>query len=232
MFKHQGASRTLQHNIRIAPLLSFVAGMVNVAGFLATQRLTTNVTGHFAFLMDEVYNLHWQNAFVYLLFVLFFLLGAFASSVMMEFMAQRNSKSTYVLPVIVESTILLVVSLSGTLWVSSHLNAMAFALLFAMGLQNALVTKISNSVVRTTHLTGLFTDLGIELSQLFFYHLPGQRKQLLGSIGLRMAIITSFFVGGVLGAILYGQVGLLALSLAAALLLLGLVADHLSLLEP
>jgi uncharacterized membrane protein YoaK (UPF0700 family) len=42
-------------------------------------------------------------------------------------------------------------------------------MLFAMGMQNAMVTKISQSIVRTTHLTGLFTDLGIELSQLFFY---------------------------------------------------------------
>jgi len=50
MFRHQGKTRTLNHNLKIASLLSFVAGMVNVAGFLAVQRLTTNVTGHFAFL--------------------------------------------------------------------------------------------------------------------------------------------------------------------------------------
>ena len=43
-----------------------------------------------------------------------------------------------------------------------------FSLLIAMGIQNALVTYISKSVVRTTHLTGLFTDLGIDFSQLFF----------------------------------------------------------------
>ncbi|WP_394331199.1 DUF1275 family protein [Chryseobacterium luteum] len=38
-----------------------------------------------------------------------------------------------------------------------------------MGLQNALVTRVSQSVVRTTHLTGLFTDLGMDLSKLFFF---------------------------------------------------------------
>lgn len=48
----------------------------------------------------------------------------------------------------------------------------AFFMLFAMGIQNSLVTNISKSTVRTTHLTGLFTDLGIELSQLFFYKNP------------------------------------------------------------
>lgn len=231
MFRHQGTARTLKHNIHIATLLSFVAGVVNVAGFLSAQTLTTNVTGHFAFLMDEVYNLNMYSAFIYLLFIIFFLLGAFASSMMVEYMAQRNRRLIYVVPVVVESMILLAVSLLGSWWLTYNPNTLAFALLFAMGLQNALVTKISNAVVRTTHLTGLFTDLGIELSQLFFYHKPHQRTELLGSIGLRVAIIGSFFAGGVLGAILYSQIGLLVLSGAAGLLLLGLVADHWSLLR-
>jgi len=56
MFRHQGKTRTLSHNKKIASLLSFVAGMVNVAGFLAVQRLTTNVTGHFAFLWTKCLN--------------------------------------------------------------------------------------------------------------------------------------------------------------------------------
>jgi uncharacterized membrane protein YoaK (UPF0700 family) len=41
----------------------------------------------------------------------------------------------------------------------------AGSLLFAMGMQNAMVSMISGSVVRTTHLTGMFTDLGIELAE-------------------------------------------------------------------
>ena len=54
MFKNRGRTRTLNQNLRIASVLSFVAGIVNLAGFFAVQRLTTNVTGHFAFLVDEV----------------------------------------------------------------------------------------------------------------------------------------------------------------------------------
>ena len=57
MFRHNGKTRTLSHNLKIASLLSFVAGIVNVAGFLAVQQLTTNVTGHFAFFVDEVFKL-------------------------------------------------------------------------------------------------------------------------------------------------------------------------------
>ena len=58
MFRHKGKTRTIKHNLRIASLLSFVAGIVNVAGFLAIQRLTTNVTGHFAFIVEEILKLN------------------------------------------------------------------------------------------------------------------------------------------------------------------------------
>ena len=75
MFRHQGKTRTLSHNLRIASLLSFVAGMVNVAGFLAVQKLTTNVTGHFAFFVDEVFKLHFWDGLVYFLYIFFFFLG-------------------------------------------------------------------------------------------------------------------------------------------------------------
>ena len=57
MFIHQGKKRTAKHNLQIASLLSFVAGIVNVAGFLAVAKLTTNLTGHFAFFRDEVFRL-------------------------------------------------------------------------------------------------------------------------------------------------------------------------------
>ncbi|MEO9257054.1 MAG: DUF1275 family protein, partial [Crocinitomicaceae bacterium] len=68
MFRHQGNTRTLSHNKKIASLLSFVAGVVNVAGFIAIQRLTTNVTGHFAYFVDEVFKLHFAESFIYFLY--------------------------------------------------------------------------------------------------------------------------------------------------------------------
>lgn len=75
MFKHQGETRTLAHNLRIASLLSFVAGVVNVAGFLAVQKLTTNVTGHFAFFVDKMFKQEFVMAFNFFLYILFFFLG-------------------------------------------------------------------------------------------------------------------------------------------------------------
>ena len=225
MFRHQGKTRTFHHNLRIASLLSFVAGMVNVAGFLAVQRLTTNVTGHFAFFVDEVFKLNFLQGLIYFLYIFFFFLGSFISSIMVETFSRRNEQYIYTVPVSIESVILLSIGVFGSKLITDAPNLIAFALLFAMGLQNSMVTMISKATVRTTHLTGLFTDLGIEMSQLYFYRLKKQRKKLLSSIRLRLTIISFFFIGGILGGLLYTRLGIHELILAATILILGLVYD-------
>ena len=193
MFTHKGKTRTLTHNLRIASLLSFVAGIVNVAGFLAVQKLTTNVTGHFAFFVDEVFKQNFWEAINYFLYILFFFLGSFFSNFSIELMSKINDRLIYRIPVVAESLILISVAIFGQEIISKAPNILAYSLLFAMGLQNSLVTTISNATVRTTHLTGLFTDLGIELSQLFFYKLKEQKDKLYSSIKLRLTIISFFF---------------------------------------
>lgn len=225
MFRHQGKTRTLSHNLKIASLLSFVAGIVNVAGFLAVQRLTTNVTGHFAFFVDEVFRLNFWQGFVYFLYIFFFFSGSFVSSLLIEIISRKSDRYIYVVPASIECIILLVTGIWGPGLVKDNANVIAFSLLFAMGLQNSLVTTISSASVRTTHLTGLFTDLGIEFSQLFFYKAKEQKAKLISSIKLRLTIISFFFTGGIAGGILYSKAGLHTLVFAAAILVSGLIYD-------
>lgn len=229
MFLHQGRGRTWKHNLQLASLLSFVAGLVNVAGFLAVARLTTNVTGHFAFFTDEVFKLEFWQAFVYFLYIFFFFLGSFCSSFLVELVLRRNERHVYLLPVSIESLILLAVALWGARLIAFHPDEIACSLLFAMGLQNSLVTRISRSVVRTTHLTGLFTDLGIELAQLLFYDKEERNERLFQSIRLRLTIIGSFFVGGIIGGVFYSKLGLHVLLFGAVALISGMLYDHLKL---
>lgn len=226
MFRHQGKTRTLNHNLRIASLLSFVAGIVNVAGFFAVQRLTTNVTGHFAFFVDEIFKLNFWQGFIYFLYIFFFFLGSFISNLLIEIISRKSDHYIYVVPTSIECLILLVIGLGEQDLIIKSPNTIAFSLLFAMGLQNSLVTSISSASVRTTHLTGLFTDLGIELSQLFFYKTKEQKHKLLSSIKLRLTIISFFFIGGIIGGILYSKVRLHALLFAATALIIGLIYDN------
>jgi len=227
MFRHRGKERTLRHNLRVASLLSFVAGIVNVAGFLAVQRLTTNVTGHFAFFVDEIFKLNFWQGFIYFLYIFFFFLGSFGSNLLVEIISKKNDRLIYVIPTLIESLILFFLSVFGPFLISKNPDILACSLLFAMGLQNSLVTTISNAAVRTTHLTGLFTDLGIELSQLFFYKEKVQRDKLYSSIKLRLTIIIFFFFGGLFGGIFYSALQLYVLAIAATILIIGIIYDDL-----
>ncbi|MBC7846157.1 MAG: DUF1275 domain-containing protein [Flavobacterium sp.] len=205
MFRHKGKNRTFAHNLRLATLLSFVAGLVNITGVLALKTLTTNVTGHFAFFAEEIMKHDYTTAITFLVFTLFFLLGSFLSSFLEELISLKNPDLSHIFPITLEMVILIAVGIFGT---SSGLFTLggkltAFFMLLAMGIQNSLVTNISRSTVRTTHLTGLFTDLGIEISQLFFYKKTEEVKKLKTSIFLRLSIITFFFLGCFSGGIIY-----------------------------
>ena len=225
MFRHQGKTRTLRHNLKIASLLSFIAGIVNVAGFLSVQRLTTNVTGHFAFFIDEVFKVNFWHSLVFFLYIFFFFIGAFVSSFITQSISRKTDRYIYAAPASLECFILLSTGIFGHYLATKSPDVVAFSLLFAMGLQNSMVTSISNASVRTTHLTGLFTDLGIELSQLFFYKAREQRMRLVSSVKLRLTIIFFFFCGGVAAGLLYAYIALQVLTLAGLLLMAGLIYD-------
>jgi uncharacterized membrane protein YoaK (UPF0700 family) len=111
-----------------------------------------------------------------------FYIFSFFLSLLVEFLLRRNEKYSYVIPTAIESIILFGIAVFGEHLIMQNSDFIAYILLFSMGLQNSLVTKISNATVRTTHLTRLFTDLGIELSQLFFYYEDSFRKKLLRMI--------------------------------------------------
>jgi uncharacterized membrane protein YoaK (UPF0700 family) len=231
MFRHKGKNRTFIHNLRLATLLSFVAGIVNITGVLAVKTLTTNVTGHFAYFAEELMLTNYSAAITFFVFTLFFLIGAFTSNFLSELVTVRHPDLSHVVPISLEILVLTGVALFGA---PSDLSVfegrlIAFFMLFAMGIQNSLVTKISQSTVRTTHLTGLFTDLGIELSQLFFYKKIDEVKKLKTSIYLRFSIISFFFIGCVSGGFIYQIIELKTLLIAAVFLFVALFYDYLRL---
>lgn len=225
MFRHKGKRRSYGHNLRLASLLSFVAGIVNIVGLLSVNVLTTNVTGHFAFFSRTFVSEEFSSAVIYLWFLVSFLAGAFCSNLISETIVRKRENLSYVVPILLEIILLVLVA---TLHFNQP-NVLACILLFAMGLQNALVTRVSQSVVRTTHLTGIFTDLGIELSQLLFYKTANENFTLKRSIYLKLAIIVSFFAGGIAGGFSYYYLNLKGLFIASSILILALLYDYIRL---
>lgn len=134
MFRHRGKNRTFAHNLRLAALLSFVAGIVNITGVLAIKTLTTNVTGHFAFFAEEMMKHDYSAAITFLVFIFFFLIGAFVSGFLSELVHRTRPELSHVVPISLEIMVLLWVGYFGT---TSDLTQfeekwIAFALLFAI----------------------------------------------------------------------------------------------------
>lgn len=225
MLRHTGTKRTYRHNLNLALLLSLSAGFVNAAGWMAFSVLTTNITGHAAtFAMDLVLG-DTQAMRMAGLFLLLFLAGAFFSGFYTRSLG-RHKRFAFTIPLGLLLAILLYVGLSGFTFDGSLQKREHFAgiLLFGMGVQNALVTVVSGSVVRTTHLTGIVTDFGIALadavrSKFKLSQLVKQR------LGLHISIIFPFLIGGLLGAYLFSAWRYTAFFAPAAIVLFVMFFD-------
>ncbi len=136
-------------------------------------------------------------------------------------------RSAYARPLLVEAALLVGFGLFGT--AISHFAGLwlpmtVVLLCYIMGLQNALITKISNAEIRTTHITGLTTDLGIELGKLLYINRRAMPKKVDANrrkLRILSALICSFFGGALVGAFgfkLYGYVATLPLALVLLIL--------------
>ena len=212
--------------------LAFVAGAMNAGAYLAVRMYTSHMTGIVSSMADSLALGEWGLALGAAGAVLSFLLGAMTSAIMINFGRRRGARSEFALPLLLEAGLLLVFGLLGAALadVKGLLIPVTVVLLcFTMGLQNAVITKISGSVVRTTHLTGVITDLGIELGKRVYWN-RAEDASLVPVVADRERMATlallvgSFFLGGVLGAIGFKHFGYLAtLPLAGMLLFLSAV---------
>src|SRR5205823_4072382 len=104
-----------------------------------------------------------------------FWLGAASSAFMTEWAERTGRRSKYILPMAVEAWLLSLFSLGVHYRIrlgpgpTLGMFTMTGLSALAMGLQNATITKISGAVIRTTHLTGVLTDLGLESVQYFLW---------------------------------------------------------------
>ena len=225
MLRHTGTRRTFRHNLRLAVLLCLVAGFVNTAGLLAFSILTTNITGHAAALAIDLGNGDLGEVIVAFGWLCLFLGGAVFSGWYTSFMG-KHKRYAYTVPLFIEFSILLFVAyqdrLAGGMGIQH--KHIAGGLLFVMGMQNALVSVISKSVVRTTHLTGIMTDLGISISQAIQagFRLSGGIKQ---RLVLQGNIILFFLIGGILGAFSFHHYGSRVFLIPAGIVLVTIFFD-------
>ena len=164
-------NRTSQTNTRLGAVLAFVAGATNAGGFLAVGTYTSHMTGVVSSLADSLVLGELALAAASIGALAAFLLGAMTTAWLVNWGLREGLTSAYGLPLLLESALLLIFGIFGaaiSLWSHFFVPLTVLLLCFIMGLQNAVITKISKAEIRTTHITGLVTDLGIELGKLLY----------------------------------------------------------------
>jgi uncharacterized membrane protein YoaK (UPF0700 family) len=224
-----GPTRSTRGNRHLGVALAFVAGALNAGGFLAVRQYTSHMTGIVSSAADNL--ALGAGSFDLVLdalgAIVSFMLGAACTAVMVNYARRRRLASEYALPLLLEAVLLLAFGVLGARLSTVEglfVPATVMVLCFTMGLQNALVTKLSHAEIRTTHMTGIVTDIGIELGKLAYWNRAGGEPKVRADgarLRLLIALLGSFFVGGVLGAHGFKQAGYLA-CLPLAFVLCGL----------
>lgn len=192
-------------------ILALVAGCVNAVGLLGFDHQSISHLSGTATLLGTTLSTASIQKSIHLTGVLLsFLFGAMVAGYLVHGSSLKLGRH-YDTALFIEGMLLL-----ASIWVLSldsfygHFFASA-----ACGLQNALATTYSGAVIRTTHVTGIFTDLGIMLGRLLRGEaLDGRKAKLFG------LIIVGFIAGGSMGALLHAACQFYALLVPAGICLL------------
>ena len=227
-----GKERSSGANVQLGLSLAFVAGATNAGGFLAVNQYTSHMTGIVSSMADDLALGNVLLALAGAGAMLSFVVGAACSAVLINWARHRQLHSEYAMPLMLEAVLLLCFGILGgnlSERMGLFVSVTVMLLCFIMGLQNAIITKLSNSVIRTTHVTGLVTDIGIELGKLFYWNRtrdsadPDFVRANREKLRLLTMLLSMFFTGGFIGALGFKHIGF-ASTIPLALTLMVLAA--------
>lgn len=189
-------------------MLACIAGMINVVGFLGfDHQAVTHLTGPTTMLSMAIVGADWHSAARLALIIASFSGGAILSGFIIRQSTLKLGRR-YGGVLFIESVLLFVAA--GLMDVHAHAGFYFAAA--AAGMQNAMASTYSGTVLRTTHLTGMFNDLGASLGH-WLRGIEIDRRR----IKLSLTVIGSFFVGGLLGAFCFKVLEYQTLYIPAAL---------------
>jgi uncharacterized membrane protein YoaK (UPF0700 family) len=218
-----GHRRSEARDLALATVLAAIAGAANAGGFFAVGKYTSHMTGYISQLADNMAILDWLSAMIASLAIGAFVSGAAFSTILINWTRHERHRHQYALALALQGFFMFLFCFGGIFTTDLGRLFSLACLCFIMGMQNATITKISGARVRTTHATGMVTDIGIEIGRTIIVGLlgfpgipPNWRK-----LKILLSLVFAFLGGGLVGAIGYGHFGFF-FSLPLSLILLGL----------
>lgn len=201
MLRQSKGNRTLRENLMLASSTAMVSGITNVVGLVAFLAFTSNITGHVANLSKHIVEQNIGEIVVFLLWLFMFFAGAFLSSFIVRSLEDKSYYRAHSIPVIIEIIVLLFVAIYGNNFyreTKAEREIVIAFILFSMGLQNSLVSIISGGLIKSSHLTGLFTDLGGDVSE--WVHPRAEKTEVVkNKIYIRLTVLGFYLLGGIIG---------------------------------
>lgn len=219
-----GRQRSDTANWGLGALLALNAGTVDVSGFLAYRQFTSHMSGLTATIAATLVTEGPRVILRPLAALCAFVGGAALCSILVNWSRRRDHESLFAVPLLLESALLGGIALlAGSMPVTLLLAIMAFS----MGLQNAASAKLSNAQLRTTHVTGMVTDIGIELGRALYWNHSPEHEPIRSHarlLSFKTLLVGLFLLGGIVAAYGYPRFGLhllwpFAASLAAVTLI-------------
>lgn len=188
--------------------LAFVGGMVNVVGLLGFEhRPVTHLTGTTSLLATALASLDGAAALHFVAIIGSFFVGTVVSGFLIQDSTLKLGRR-YGVALLLESALL-----AGAVPLLNRGSLLGiYSASCACGLQNAMMSTYSGAVIRTTHISGMFTDLGIFLGH-FLRGLPVNLQRL----RLCLIVISGFLCGGIVGTLAFHQLHYAALFIPSAL---------------
>lgn len=224
MLIQRGDDRSQHLDRRLAFILAAVAGSLNAAAFHAVGFFSANMTGNVSTLSSLIAMGQWLHGLGYLFVIATFIVGAGVSALAIDMGLRKGMATIYAWVALAEAAMLVLLAFVRLgMDPAQGVPILILGLSFLMGLQNAIVTHISQARVRTTHVSGMATDIGIGLASLFA--LPRdtagkeERAAVLVKLRLHAGTIACFLLGGALGVLAWRWCGDLSISLSAIPLL-------------
>jgi len=224
MLKKLISTKTISYNGKVGCYLAFVAGSVNAGGFLAIGRYTSHMTGIASQIADSAFLKQYDVAIIAILSILAFMLGAITSTFLINLGKLLRMKAHYAFVLLLEGLFILAFGILAS-YFAHEKTLILYTLCFLMGLQNATMTKISSAQIRTTHVTGMVTDIAIELGKMLAMLILPKRSYYQIHINYRnlklySATLLTFIFGGICGAFGFGVYGYLYVIPLSAILLI------------
>lgn len=195
-----------RRSFRIKMLYAFIypfnSGIVIYAGLMTFSVVVTNITGLLPQIAKDLYEGRINTAGSIFLWLFAFFMGGFVAGWCVEREKLNKWRYLHLLPLALVATIFFIVGQSGAHSRALHPAVFPGMILFSIGIQNAMVSLTTSSLIKASQMTGVVNELGVDIAEIF--HSEGEKRRLIQREALlRVIVMVSFLLGAMFSVAMF-----------------------------